>query len=310
MKKYFLFILFTFLITTLSFANNDKIKVATLKGPTGMGMAKLMEDYSNDYDFSIYSAPDQLIAKIIKQEVDIAAVPANLASILYNKTKGNIKVAAINTLGILYIAENDDSINSISDLKNKTIYASGKGATPEFILNYFLEKNNLKNVNVVYLLNHSDIASSLVAKKINVALIPEPFLTIAQAKNSDIKVAIDLNKEWEKMTNNSKLTMGVIIINKSILNSKEKIDKFLNRYKNSIDFVNNNNDLASDLIEKHGIFTNKNIIKKSIPNSNIVFIDMKDGQQYLDNFYKILFDFNPKLIGGKIPNEDFYYKNN
>ncbi|TDT69706.1 NitT/TauT family transport system substrate-binding protein [Hypnocyclicus thermotrophus] len=309
MKKYFLITLFAILITTPSFAENiKKLKIATLKGPTGMGMAKLMEDYSNDYNFDIYSAPDQLIAKIIKKEVDIAAVPANLASILYNKTKGNIKVAAINTLGILYIAENGNNISSISNLENKTIYASGKGATPEFILNYFLKKNNLKNVNVVYLLNHSDIASSLVANKIDIALIPEPFLTIAQTKNSNIRVALDLNKEWEKITNNNKLTMGVIIINKSINNNK--IDEFLIRYKNSINFVNNNPDLAANLIEKHNIFTNKKIIKNSIPNSNIVFIDMNEGEKYLNDFYKILFDFNPKLIGGKIPNENFYYKNN
>lgn len=291
----------------------EKIKIAALKGPTGMGMVKLMEENKEDYDITIFSSPDEIIPKIINGEFDAAAVPSNLAAILYNKTKGGVKLTGINTLGVLHIVENGDEVKTIKDLKGKTIYSSGKGAVPEFVFNYILKKNGLepnKDVKIEYKMQHSDLATALAAKKIKLAVLPEPFVTTVQMKDKDLKVQMDLTKEWEKVSNeNNKLVMGTLIFRKDFIDKREKdVDEFLDKYKKSVDFVNSNNKEAGKLIAKNGILPKAEIGEKAIPKCNIVFISAKDGKSSLENFYSILKESNPKSIGGNIPDEDFYYK--
>ncbi|MCY6484170.1 ABC transporter substrate-binding protein [Clostridium aestuarii] len=290
----------------------EKIKIAALKGPTGMGLVKLMEENKDDYDITMFNSPTQIVPKIVNGEFDVAAVPANSAAVLYNKTKGGVKLVGINTLGVLHIVENGDTIKSIKDLKGKTLYASGKGAVPEYVLNYILKKNGLepdKDVKIEYKMHHSDLATAVASKKVEIAVLPEPFVTTVKMKNKDLKIQLDLTKEWEKVSDaNSKLVMGTLICRKDFIDKRGKdVDEFLDRYRKSIDFVNSNKTEAGKLIEKNGIILKAAIAEKAIPKCNIVFISSQDGKDSLEKFYSILNKSNPKSIGGKIPDENFYY---
>ena len=322
-KKSIFLVIVIILVLTVSiiFINNKNnketekiaINVGVLKGPTGIGSVKLIDDAEknqteNIYNFNIFSSPDEIIAKIINNELDIATVPTNVAAVLYNKTNGNIKLSAINTLGVLYIVENGNEINTINDLEGKKIISSGKGSIPEYILNYILDSNNIKNVEIEYKSEHSEVVTELLNNSETIALIPEPNVTTAISNNENIRVAIDITKEWEKISENNVLAMGGLIARKDFIeNNKEDFDKFLSEYKNSINFVNENIDETSILVEKNGIIPKAEIAKKSIPNCNIVYIDGEKMKNYINGFYDILYNYEPKSVGGNIPDEEFYY---
>ncbi|MCT8978395.1 ABC transporter substrate-binding protein [Clostridium sp. CX1] len=290
----------------------EKIKIAVLKGPTGMGIVKLMEDNKDLYDISLFDSPDQIVSKIVNGDVDGAAVPSNLAPILYNKTSGKIQLLGVNTLGILYIVENGNSIKDIKDLKGKTIYSSGKGGTPEYTLNYILKKNGLepdKDVKIEYKMQHSDLAAAVASKEVQIAVLPEPFVTTTKMKNKELQVPIDLTKEWEKVSGDKgKLIMGTLVFRKDFVDKKSKdVQDFLTKYKASVDFVNNNKAEAGKLIEKNGIIANAKIAEMAIPKCNIVFMSAEESKEALNKFYEVLKENDPKSIGGKIPDEKFYY---
>lgn len=291
----------------------EKIKIATLKGPTGMGMVKLMEENKENYDISLFDSPDQIVSKVVNGEVDGAAVPSNLASVLYNKTKGGVKLVGVNTLGVLYIVENGNTIKSIKDLKGKTVYASGKGATPEYILNHILKENGLdpeKDLKIEYKAQHNDLAALVASKKAEIAVLPEPFVTTTKMKNKELNIQLDLTKEWEKVAkDNGKLAMGTLIFRKDFIEKRnEDVKSFLDNYKKSVEFVNANKEEAGKLIEKNGIIPKAKIAEMAIPKCNIVFMDAKESRKPLESFYKVLSDSNPKSIGGKLPDENFYYE--
>lgn len=236
----------------------EKIKIATLKGPTGMGMVKLMEENKENYDISLFDSPDQIVSKVVNGEVDGAAVPSNLASVLYNKTKGGVKLVGVNTLGVLYVVENGDTIKSIKDLKGKTVYASGKGATPEYILNHILKENGLdpeKDLKIEYKAQHNDLAALVASKKAEIVVLPEPFVTTTKMKNKELNIQLDLTKEWEKVAkDNGKLAMGTLIFRKDFIEKRnDDVKAFLDNYKKSVEFVNANKEEAGKLIEKNGI---------------------------------------------------------
>lgn len=286
------------------------VKIASLNGPTGIGMVKLME-VPDKYQVTMYQSPDEVVGKIISGEVDVAAVPSNLAAVLYNKLEGDIVLVGVNTLGVLYIVENGEAVTDLSDLKGKTIVASGKGGTPEFILNQLLRTEGLdpqKDVTVNWLLNHSDVASTLMANQGTIAMLPQPFATIVMEKNPKNRVAVDLNADWET-TQKTELPMGVLIAQKSFVEERESdLALFLKDYKASVDFVNTDVEGASELVSQFGIIPDPLIAKKAIPLCNIVFISAQDGKSNLIDFYKIISAMDPKSIGGTMPDENFYYQ--
>ncbi|AUG57726.1 MAG TPA: ABC transporter substrate-binding protein [Ruminiclostridium sp.] len=298
--------------------NEEKtVRVAALNGPTGMGMVKLIEDGSEgktklNYDFTLTGSPEDLNGKIINGEVDIAAVPTNLAMVLHNRTDGQVKLAAVNTLGVLYLLENGDSISTIEDLKGKTVNVSGKGSMPDFLFRYLLDKNNLKageDVTVDFTLEHADLSAAVAQEDVEIALLPQPHVTTAMMKNENVKIALDITKEWEKATDGKELIMGVIIVQKEFAEkNKELLDKFLDEYKESVNFVNSNTDEAAKLIEKYGILPNAQVAKNAIPYSNIVYRDAIEAKESLQEIYKILYSFEPNSVGGKIADDGFYYK--
>lgn len=291
----------------------ESVKITALKGPTAMGLTYLMDNADETgipYDFTIEAAVDKISPMLIQGTTDLACVPANLASVLYNKTEGAIEVLAVNTLGVLYIAENGSEVGSLADLKGKTIYSSGQGATPEFALNYLLSSNGIDpetDVTIEWKSEHSECLANLVANPGSVAMLPQPFLTTALAKSEDIHVAVDLNEEWEKLENGSALLTGVIVSRKEFVEAyPDVIDSFLASYGESVTYVNENIPEAAQLIEKYDIVPAA-VAEKALPKCNIVCITGTEMKEKLSGYLGVLFDQLPSSVGGALPSDDFYY---
>ena len=289
--------------------DDTEIRIAALKGPTGMGMVKLADkqNYPN-YTVSIEASLDALNPRIISGEVDVAAVPVNLASVLYNKLDGDISVLAVSTLGVLYVVEAGSEVNSVADLAGKTVYATGQGATPEYILNYLLDKNGVAgSVEVNYVGEHAALATMLANGSAEIGMLPEPNVTSTLAGNDNLRIALNLTEEWNKVCS-TELVQGVVIARKSFVNEHpEAIEQFLREYEKSSAFVNENIDEAAKLIVDAGILGNVEIAKKAIPNCNISFSKGEAMHKAVEGMLTVLFEANPKSIGGKLPDKDFYY---
>ena len=293
----------------------DTVRVYTLKGPTGIGMAKMIADAKNEedplYDFTIAGAPDVIQAEIIKGEYEIAALPTNLAAALYNKTEGALMIAAVNTLGVLYVLENGNTIQSVQDLAGKTIYATGQGSTPEYILNYILETNNIE-CEVIYLAEHAELATQMASGSVVLGMLPVPNSTTVLAKNGDVRVALNLTEEWEKAAakngDESALYQGCLVIRRDFAEQyPQTVKKFLEDYKASVDFIHEDVDVAAETVAACELIPSAAVAKKAIPDANIVFVTGEEMIQGLTGFYKVLHGSNPKSVGGKLPDENIYY---
>ena len=296
------------------------VNIAALKGPTAMGMVKFMDDVDKsevddeNYNFQIAASADEVTPKLVQGELDIAAVPANLASVLYNNTKGQVQVLAVNTLGVLYIVENGETVQSAADLKGKTIYASGKGSTPEYALNYILTENGIDpaaDVTIEWKSEHSECVAALANDPSGIAMLPQPFVTTAQTKNPNIRVALDLTEEWDKIQENkeekSALLTGVVVARSEFVKENpEAVANFLDHYKESVDYVNENTDDAAKLVGQYEIVTEE-VAKKALPECNIVCITGDEMKEQLSGYLQVLLDANAQSIGGALPEDDFYY---
>ncbi len=291
------------------------INVAILKGPTALGMLNLMDadkndKAANDYNFEVFTGADQIVPKIVNKSIDIAAVPTNVAATLYKKTEKNVSVIAVNTLGVISIVTNGVEIDSIDDLRGKTIYATGQGATPEYALNYILEKNGLevgKDVKVEYKGEHSELATLVIANKVDIAVLPQPFVTNVTVKNPNVKIALDLSEEWAKVADDSQLVMGCLIVRNDFLSeNKDAVEAFLNEYADSTEKANSEVKATAALSESFDILPAA-VVEKALPHCNIVYMDGKDMKNNVSAYIKTLFDANPKSIGGEVPDDNFYY---
>lgn len=298
----------------------DSATVMALKGPTAMGMVSLMnqadqgEITDENYNFQIVASPDEVTPAIAQGTADIAAVPANLASVLYQKTDGGVQVLTINTLGVLYLVENGNQIQSISDLKGKTIYASGKGATPEYALNYILKENGLtpgEDVQIEWKSEHTECVAALAEHEDAIALLPQPFVTTAQNKNDSLRVALDLTEEWDNIQKenggNSSLVTGVTVVRTEFAQEHpEIVEDFMERYQESVTFVNDHAEEAAKMIGNYDIIPEE-IAKKALPECNIVYIDGAEMKEKLSGYLEVLKQENPQAIGGTLPTDEFYY---
>lgn len=291
----------------------ETVNVGALNGPTGMGMVKLI-DMTDKYNVTTYQAPTDVTAKIIKGELDVAAVPSNLASVLYNKTNGEVVAVSPIALGVLYILGNDVDIDSVAELKGKTIVASGQGGTPEYVLQKVLEKAGLtiyKDVNVKWLANHAEVNTALLTQEDTIAMIPEPFVSTAlSAGKDDVEVVFDMNKLWEDATG-EELPMGVLVARKSFVTERENdLKVLLNDLQASVDFVNESKDEAAKLIVEKGFIGKEEIAKAAIPNCNIVLYtgdNAEAGRSIMKTFNKTLFEMNKASVGGALPGDELYY---
>lgn len=292
----------------------ELIRVGTLMGPTGMGMAKLMDDAANGstegpYEFTVASSPDQVASAVISGSLDIAAVPVNLASVLWQKTEGEVQVAAVNTLGVLYILENGDTVHSIADLAGKTLCATGQGATPEYVLNYLLTANGLDpaaDLTVEYLSEHTELATKMSAGDVVLGMLPEPNVTAVLSGNPDVRIALDLTEEWDKVSD-SALIQGCIIVSRAFAEQyPNAVETFLEEYRASVDFANENPAEASVMIEAAGIVPKAAVAQKALPNCNICLLTGEEMKTAVKQMLEVLFSADPKSVGGALPDEEFY----
>lgn len=297
-------------------AEKTTIRIGGLKGPTSIGMVKLMEDdetnsTANDYDFTVAGSADELTPLLIRGELDMAAIPANLASVLYNRTEGAIQILAVNTLGVLYIVETGDSVQSLADLKGKTIYATGKGSTPEYTLLYLLEKAGLdpeKDVTVEFKSEPTEVVALLKAQPDAVAMLPQPYVTAAQAQVEGLRIAVDLNEAWEAAETGSKLLTGTIVVRREFAEANpEAIEAFVTEYRASTEFANENVSEAAQLVEKYGIATAA-IAEKAIPYCNITCMEGAEMKAAMQVYLGVLYEKNPDSVGGALPDDAFYYE--
>ena len=302
------------LLAPLALAEDAAVKVGALKGPTAMGMVKMMKDNSDAYAFTLAAAPDEIVPKIVKGEVDIAAMPANLAAVLYNNTNGAVRVLNINTLGVLYIVERGDTVHSVADLKGRTLYTAGKGATPEYALNYILKGNGLDpeaDLTIEFKSEHAECLAALLQDDSAVAMLPQPFATVAQAKAEDLRIALDLNEAWDALQagaeNPSALITGVAVARADFIEQRpEAVAQFLADYAGSVDFVNANNADAAQLIGEFDIFE-AGPAQKALPYCSITFIAGEEMRTLLSGYLAELYEQDPAAVGGALPEDALYF---
>lgn len=296
------------------------VNVMALKGPTAMGMVQFMNESDsgaitdNNYNFNITAATDEVSAALAQGTTDIAAVPANLASVLYNNTEGGVQVLAINTLGVLYIVESGDTVNSVEDLRGKTIYASGKGSTPEYALNYVLTQNGIDpstDVTIEWKSEQAECLSALMAEENAIAMLPQPFVTTAQAQSENLRVALDLTEEWDALQADSDapstLVTGVVVARTAFVEEHpEVVSEFLDHYQDSVEYVNANVEEAAQLVGQYEIVTAE-VAQKALPECNIVFIEGAEMKEKLSGYLSVLFEQNPQSVGGALPDDAFYF---
>ena len=288
-------------------------RIMTLKGPTGIGMVKMMEDNTDGkYTFKVASEPTEVVAAIMGDKVDIAAVPTNLAATLYKKTEKGVKMLAINTLGSLYVLEQGNTINSVEDLRGKTIYATGQGANPEYVLNFLLEKNGLvvgKDVKIEFKGEHKELAALMASGECLIGMLPEPNVSSAMAQNKNLRIALDLNEEWNKVADqNSRLTMGCVIVqNKFLQEHPEQVSEFIKTLEASVKFAAENQKDAGTLCEKYEIVPKAALATKAIPNCNLTLIKGQDMKTSIEGYFEVLYNANKTSVGGTLPDEEFYY---
>ena len=309
-KKLIAIMLVLLLALSMSvFAQAEEVRLAALKGPTAMGLVQLL-DTTEGYDFLLAGSADEITPKLIQGQIDIAAIPVNLASVLYNKTNGALELVAVNALGVLYIVEKGgESVQSIADLKGKTVYATGKGSTPEYTLTYLLEQNGLKigsDVQVEWRSEPTEVVALMASDTHAIAMLPQPYVTVAAAKLENYRVALDLTAEWDRLENGSRLiTAGIVVRKEFAQQHPEKVQAFVDAYAVSAAYANENPAETAKLIEEYGI-VNAAVAEKALPQCNIVCLTGEDMRQALEGYLNTLYTLNPASVGGALPGEDFY----
>lgn len=293
----------------------ENVRVGSLKGPTSMGLVSFMDEAAAETDddvqftFEMMAAADEVSGKFTSGDLDIALVPANIASILYNKTEGNVQVIDINTLGVLYMVTADEGISSVADLKGKTIYTTGKGQTPEYVLNYLLRANEISpdDVTVEFKSEATEVVSVLVQDESAIGILPQPFATAGCKQNENLKEVCDLTEEWDK-TGKGTLVTGVTIAKKDYIEANpEVIDEFLDEHEDSIEFTADNTAKAAELTAAAGIVEKAPIAEAAIPKCNLKYLEGEDMKAALGGYLEVLMEQNPESIGGNLPGDDFYY---
>lgn len=304
------------------------MRVAAMTGPTGMGLVQLMDQFGvaeapqseplteavsengNRYVFDLAGTADEITPLLIKGELDAACVPANLASVLYNKTEGGIVTLGINTLGVIYVVDKGESVQSFADLKGKTVVSAGKGSVPEYAFRYLLAQNGIdpdKDLTIEWKSEQTECVAALASGAAEIAVMPQPYVTVAQSKIEGLRVALSLTEEWEKLDNGSAMLTGVVVARKAFVEEHpEAVAAFMKDYAASVAWVNANNAEAAQSIGSYGIVAAA-VAEKALPYCNIVCITGGEMEEMLSGYLAVLAEQAPQAVGGKLPAEDFYY---
>lgn len=293
----------------------EPLRIAGLKGPTTMGLVNLLSmeqagTAAMDYDLQLYGAADEIVPLLIKGELDMAAIPANLAATLYQKTNGGIQAVAVNTLGVLYVVEQGDTVHSMADLKGRTILSTGKGTTPEYVLRYLLTANGLdpdKDVDIQYYSEATEVTAQMATTQDAIAVLPQPYVTAAGLKDDTLRVALDLTAEWDKVADTQLIT-GVTVVRKAYAEEHpDVVAAFLADYAQSVNAANTDLDGTAALCEEQGVVAKAAIAKKALPNCNIVCLTGEELKADVSGYLQVLYDADPAAVGGTLPGEDFYW---
>ena len=303
--------------TGTSAAAGYTLRIGSLKGPTSMGLVELMDqaakgEAKGSYEFTMVTAADELLGKIVSGDLDVALVPSNMASIIFNKTNHGVNVLNINTLGVLYVVSSDDSIKSIEDLKGKTVYLTGKGTTPDYALQYLLKANGMTtdDVTLEYKSEPTEVAALLKEKPDAIGLLPQPFVTVAMAQNDPLKMVLDLTKEWDAVSGEAggSLVTGVTICRGELFEEHaDAIQTFMEEQKASAAFANENVAETAKLVAAAGIIEKAPVAEKAIPYCSITYIDGTDMKNRLYGYLSALYEMDPATVGGELPTKDFFY---
>ena len=301
--------------TAASLSVTEPLRIAGLKGPTTMGLVNLLSmeqagTAAMDYDLQLYGAADEIVPLLIKGELDMAAIPANLAATLYQKTNGGIQAVAVNTLGVLYVVEQGDTVHSMADLKGRTILSTGKGTTPEYVLRYLLTANGLdpdKDVDIQYYSEATEVTAQMASTQDAIAVLPQPYVTAAGLKDDTLRVALDLTAEWDKVADTQLIT-GVTVVRKAYAEEHpDVVAAFLADYAQSVNTANTDLDGTAALCEEQGVVAKAAIAKKALPNCNIVCLTGEELKADVSGYLQVLYDADPAAVGGALPSEDFYW---
>lgn len=293
----------------------EPLRIAGLKGPTTMGLVNLLSmeqagTAAMDYDLQLYGAADEIVPLLIKGELDMAAIPANLAATLYQKTSGGIQAVAVNTLGVLYVVEQGDTVHSMADLKGRTILSTGKGTTPEYVLRYLLTANGIdpdKDVDIQYYSEATEVTAQMASTQDAIAVLPQPYVTAAGLKDDTLRVALDLTAEWDKVADTQLIT-GVTVVRKAYAEEHpDVVAAFLADYAQSVNAANTDLEGTAALCEEQGVVAKAAIAKKALPNCNIVCLTGEELKADVSGYLQVLYDADPAAVGGVLPGEDFYW---
>ncbi len=322
MKRIWMIMLITILGTSAALTGCSKdepedttIRIGSLKGPTSMGLVELMDQAEKgeagaDYEFTMAAAADEINAAFLKGDLDIVLIPANVASVLYNKTEGQVAVLDVNTLGVLYLLESGETVQSAADLKGRTIYLPGKGTTPDYALQYILAQNGLapEDVDLRYKSEAAEVISALQEEPEALGLLPQPAVTTACMQNENLRIALDLTEEWDKVSTEGSLVTGVTLVRREFLEQHETaVQAFLSAHEESAKFTNENIEEAAELVAALEIVPKAPIAAQAIPYCNITCMTGTDMQTALSGYLTVLAEQNPEAVGGALPAEDFYY---
>ncbi len=304
------------------------VRVASLKGPTTIGLVHMMDTTSGiptadeeqpseaeegsgiTYAYTISSAPDEVLPMVIQGTADIALVPANAGSVLYNKTEGKVQVIDINTLGILSVVTGDEAIVDFADLAGKTVFISGKGSSPEYVLNYLLEQAGIADeVTVEWKSEHTEVAAVLASDPMAVGVLPQPFVTATLAQNEALSAPIDLTEVWDATVDDgSQAVTGVTVVRADFAaEHPAAVSDFLARHADSVDAVNADPAAAAELVVAAGIIEKAPIAEKAIPACNVVCVTGEEMREALEGYLQVLYDADASSVGGALPGDDFYY---
>ncbi len=295
-------------------STTDALRIAGLKGPTTMGLVNLLSMEADgtaamDYDLQLYGAADEIVPLLMKGELDMAAIPANLAATLYQKTNGGIQAVAVNTLGVLYVVEQGDTVQSMADLKGRTILSTGKGTTPEYVLRYLLNANGIdpdKDVTIEYYSEATEVTAQMANTEDAIAVLPQPYVT-AGLQDETLRVALNLTEEWNKVADTQLIT-GVTVVRKEYAEEHpDVVAAFLTDYAKSVEAANTDLDGTAALCEEQGVVAKAAIAKKALPECNIVCLTGDELKADASAYLQVLFDADPAAVGGALPGDDFYW---
>lgn len=297
------------------------IRIGSLKGPTSMGILNLMEkagkgETRDAYSFQMATGADELLPLMVKGELDICLVPANVGALLYHKTEGQVSVIDINTLGVLYMVTGEEEIRDVQDLKGRTIYLTGKGTTPEASLRYLLEKNGLEDAcTLEFKSEATEVVALLKENEKAVGLLPQPFVASALIQNPELRVVLDMNEQWMKIQKETVsgtgqeegMVTGITLVRNAFLEQHpEAVTEFLKEHRESVDGINADPKKGAVLAVEAGIVGKEVIAEQAIPKCNLTCIVGEEMKAALKPYLKVLTEFDEKITGGE-PDEEFYY---